>query len=593
MMSESFITELRPADVLLGRGSGPNDHEGNIRFRQLVSERKDEYLATNHRQTKARIATEIVNQVFGLNGRFLRKLEGKDALDYRVPEGIDAYVAVDEDTIMEKAKQALRQNTQKSNRDGQSTISPKPSSDQYVRPSTNLPQISSHIVEDFEPLPYGSSVQVQPMHQPQNHVSTQGQQQQMAYATVLPTPSTSQWIPQHREEVVSQRWQQQQHDYPAATQQQQQQHDYPAATQELQLHDYGAPTQQQQPWQPRSSHLTSQSERTQQVSNTNATEEEYDPDSMISYFRPPAVISTFVSNQAHGYRAHDASPLDAQHNNLPYSNDNSNDNSPSQHFFDHRRGSMTMNDLAVAHVNRRRYSNMSYENNMSEIMDSVSKMSVTNSDTMTDSQHQALQLQRQQRKQMYASTETMGTIEGFMAGGGNASMGDMSFATIDSSAFSTGTDKLNEDSNHSGAFTNGGSAHKLDRNTYAALSGNLAATISMPPPPSYIRPAGGARRRGRRTSMDKASDETHDIQESAEYIYHPPLARGEDTSNHSLAAGSVEDVPRPKGLLPAPANVLELNDLGSSSMSFKMGHGSTADQDLDMNSALFETQNDD
>ena len=49
-----FVTELRPCDVLFGRGSGPNDHEGNIRFRQLVAERKQEYLATNHRQTKAK-----------------------------------------------------------------------------------------------------------------------------------------------------------------------------------------------------------------------------------------------------------------------------------------------------------------------------------------------------------------------------------------------------------------------------------------------------------------------------------------------------------------------------------------------------------
>ena len=106
-----YITELRPTDVLFGRGSGPNDHEGNIRFRQLVAERKEEYLATNHRQTKAKIAREIVNTIVNDGGRFLKKVEPADARRLGIPKGIDAWIAVDDDTVMEKAKQALRQNT--------------------------------------------------------------------------------------------------------------------------------------------------------------------------------------------------------------------------------------------------------------------------------------------------------------------------------------------------------------------------------------------------------------------------------------------------------------------------------------------------
>ena len=113
-MSE-YVTELRDSDVLFGRGSGPNDHEGNIRFRQYVAARKAEYLSTNHRNTKAKIAREIVDLVISDNGRFLKKMEPEDLRRVGLPEGTDAWMGVDDDTIMEKAKQALRQNTNKKN----------------------------------------------------------------------------------------------------------------------------------------------------------------------------------------------------------------------------------------------------------------------------------------------------------------------------------------------------------------------------------------------------------------------------------------------------------------------------------------------
>mmetsp|Transcript_4118 Transcript_4118/g.6061 ORF Transcript_4118/g.6061 Transcript_4118/m.6061 type:complete len:434 (+) Transcript_4118:234-1535(+) len=110
---DGYVTELNSNDVLFGRGSGPNDHEGNIRFRALVSERKTEYMATSHRQTKAKIAREIVNQVIEKGGRFLKKVEPTEAKRMGVSKGVDAWCTVDDDTIMEKAKQALRQQRDK------------------------------------------------------------------------------------------------------------------------------------------------------------------------------------------------------------------------------------------------------------------------------------------------------------------------------------------------------------------------------------------------------------------------------------------------------------------------------------------------
>jgi hypothetical protein len=109
-----YVTELRSTDVLFGRGSGPNDHEGNVRFRLYVAKRKVAYMATNHRLTKAKIAKEIVDLVVTSNGRFLKKVEHRHVLEeLGLPDGADCYEIVDDETIMEKAKQALRQNAAK------------------------------------------------------------------------------------------------------------------------------------------------------------------------------------------------------------------------------------------------------------------------------------------------------------------------------------------------------------------------------------------------------------------------------------------------------------------------------------------------
>lgn len=118
------VLEVMQDDVLLGRGSGPNDHVGNIKFRDLVAERKSQYLSTNHRQTKALIAKDIVDQVYARGGRFLKKLSTAEAAKV-LPElspssavgnsedgsgQIDVYQIQKHSIVMEKAKQALRQN---------------------------------------------------------------------------------------------------------------------------------------------------------------------------------------------------------------------------------------------------------------------------------------------------------------------------------------------------------------------------------------------------------------------------------------------------------------------------------------------------
>jgi hypothetical protein len=104
---------LQATDVLIGRGSGPNDHEGNILFRSLVRDRKSEYMATNHRQTKTKIAREVIDTVLAQNGRFMKKIDPAEAKKLGIPKGVDAWCPVNKMTVMEKAKQALRQKAEK------------------------------------------------------------------------------------------------------------------------------------------------------------------------------------------------------------------------------------------------------------------------------------------------------------------------------------------------------------------------------------------------------------------------------------------------------------------------------------------------
>lgn len=109
-----YVVNLNKFDVLSGRGTGSYDHPGNHTFRQLVEKRKREYLSLNNRDinNKNLIAKEITEQVRSMGGRFLRTVRKEDR-DSIGKEGRMLCVYVDEPTVLEKVKQALRQNRAK------------------------------------------------------------------------------------------------------------------------------------------------------------------------------------------------------------------------------------------------------------------------------------------------------------------------------------------------------------------------------------------------------------------------------------------------------------------------------------------------
>jgi len=70
--------ELHPNDVLIGRGGGTNHHLGNIMFREMVKERKQQYRNEDTRRGKQELAREIIDWVRYEQdppGRFLKKYD--------------------------------------------------------------------------------------------------------------------------------------------------------------------------------------------------------------------------------------------------------------------------------------------------------------------------------------------------------------------------------------------------------------------------------------------------------------------------------------------------------------------------------------
>ncbi|CAB9530390.1 expressed unknown protein (Partial), partial [Seminavis robusta] len=108
----TFVTSVTENDVLLGRGTPCAENEGNVRFRRLVKERKVEYIAAEKRMRKDAIAREILEVIASRGGKFLRKLESTTELEQLgVPHGFhskEVWAIVDEDTQVQKVKQALR-----------------------------------------------------------------------------------------------------------------------------------------------------------------------------------------------------------------------------------------------------------------------------------------------------------------------------------------------------------------------------------------------------------------------------------------------------------------------------------------------------
>jgi hypothetical protein len=108
----NLTTNAGVQDVILGRGLAANNHPGNQVFRKIIQERKREYSSSSRRQLKDNISKEIFNVFQSKGVRFLREvktIEEADNLGLTYPLKSRTWLIVDDETIVHKIKQALRE----------------------------------------------------------------------------------------------------------------------------------------------------------------------------------------------------------------------------------------------------------------------------------------------------------------------------------------------------------------------------------------------------------------------------------------------------------------------------------------------------
>eukprot|EP00429_Kryptoperidinium_foliaceum_P061729 CAMPEP_0176099036 /NCGR_PEP_ID=MMETSP0120_2-20121206/49663_1 /TAXON_ID=160619 /ORGANISM="Kryptoperidinium foliaceum, Strain CCMP 1326" /LENGTH=628 /DNA_ID=CAMNT_0017433059 /DNA_START=312 /DNA_END=2195 /DNA_ORIENTATION=+ len=100
-------------DVLLGRGGGTNNHIGNVKFRELVSDHKMRYIDAS-KVDKPKVARDVVEIWRKLDppGRFLTRQDDTRKGPGSIRDKNVVWVEVDEKEARKKASQCLRERTE-------------------------------------------------------------------------------------------------------------------------------------------------------------------------------------------------------------------------------------------------------------------------------------------------------------------------------------------------------------------------------------------------------------------------------------------------------------------------------------------------
>jgi hypothetical protein len=104
-----YVTEVAAQDVLLGRGTGPNEHIGNCTFRDEVEKRKEAYSRADNRFLKEMLIRQTIALVNARRGRFLKKVAKKDIISRGlITEDVLYEVVTDISALAYKTRQAFR-----------------------------------------------------------------------------------------------------------------------------------------------------------------------------------------------------------------------------------------------------------------------------------------------------------------------------------------------------------------------------------------------------------------------------------------------------------------------------------------------------
>jgi hypothetical protein len=88
-----------PDDILLGWETRDEDHSGNLRLKELIKERAEEYISSDYANAKVMIVRQVAEELTEDGGRFLCK---------SVDSG-NAWIEAQRDYILENIKQAFRE----------------------------------------------------------------------------------------------------------------------------------------------------------------------------------------------------------------------------------------------------------------------------------------------------------------------------------------------------------------------------------------------------------------------------------------------------------------------------------------------------
>jgi hypothetical protein len=157
------ITKLETNDVLMGRGSCAIRNVGNVRFRELIATRKQEYTRAGRNCAKQKIAKEIVAEISLRKGRFIRQAKPQESQALGISQGTEAWVLADNAVALEKVKQALREKVPIDTFDSSNHVCPYSAPVDYshqlqnqnllrMGPFTQTPQWTTHGV--FNPSLY-------------------------------------------------------------------------------------------------------------------------------------------------------------------------------------------------------------------------------------------------------------------------------------------------------------------------------------------------------------------------------------------------------------------------------------------------------
>lgn len=128
-LSDIPTSFIHPHDVLCGRGGGTNNHNGNEKFRELVTQQKVLYLHSSKRD-KPFVSRGIVRAVRAQNppGRFLQK-----------DEKTGFWYDIGDQKAREKTSQALREGAPEIRREITSTMAPASALRPQIIPPAGLP----------------------------------------------------------------------------------------------------------------------------------------------------------------------------------------------------------------------------------------------------------------------------------------------------------------------------------------------------------------------------------------------------------------------------------------------------------------------